>query len=58
MNNPAASGGVSEDRSGMIMPPHLTLSRRGEGTVAPRSKLRGIIRIEKKDLDSIGTVFY
>jgi len=31
MNNPAASGGVSEDRSGMIMSPHPTLSRGGRG---------------------------
>ncbi len=31
MNYPAASSGVSEDRNGMIMPPHPTLSREGRG---------------------------
>jgi len=31
INYPAASSGVSEDRNGMIMPPHPTLSRGGRG---------------------------
>ncbi len=31
MNYPAASSGVSEDRNGMIMSPHPTLSREGRG---------------------------
>jgi len=31
MNYPAANCGVSEDRNGMIIPPHPTLSRKGRG---------------------------
>ncbi len=69
INYPAISGGVSEDRNGMIMPPHpdplpqgerelwlqepiderpCSLSRKGKGNRLPRSKLRGIIRIEEE----------
>ena len=37
MNYPAASCGESEDRNGMIMPPHPTLSRKGRGnSVTPQ----------------------
>jgi hypothetical protein len=37
MNYPAASCEVSEDRNGMIMPPHPTLSRQGRGnSVTPQ----------------------
>ena len=48
MNYPAASSGVSEDRNGMIMPLTLLSPARGEGTMLPHSKLRGIIRIERQ----------
>ena len=46
MHYPAASCEVSEDRNGMIMPLTLPSPAKREGTVLPRSKLRGIIQIE------------
>jgi len=54
MNLPVASCGVSEDRNGMIMPLTLPSPARGEGTVIPRRKLRGITQIEMF-LQSVGS---
>ncbi len=46
INCHATSRWVSEDGNDMIMHPHPTLSRGGEGTASLRGTLRGITRIE------------